>query len=177
MTMMSTTSSQQPVEDATEHASRSATTLLVAVGSSADESPAVKLSAALARQQHARVHVVHVREHQVYGGAVVSSETADEARQLVEKAMSEIRSEGVEATGHMLRTIAGHVPAAILSEAADVGAAQIIIDAKRPGSVFRRRTTQRLLRRSWLPVVIAPCARTRRQLVAGTSEPSSRRAA
>jgi hypothetical protein len=94
---------------------------------------------------------VHVREHQVYGCAVVGFESSDDAHRVVEKAVSEIRGEGVGATGRVVRTIIGHVPAAILREADDVDADEIIIDSQRAGALLRRRTTQRLLRRSWLP--------------------------
>jgi nucleotide-binding universal stress UspA family protein len=176
MTMKSALTSQQLVQETAEEADRPMTILLVAVGSSADESPAVKLGTALAREHGARVHVVHVREHQVYGCAVVGFESSDDAHRVVEKAVSEIRGEGVGATGRVVRTIIGHVPAAILSEADDVDADEIIIDSQRAGALLRRRTTQRLLRRSWLPVVVAPYPGAGRDHAALTRQQSVRRA-
>jgi nucleotide-binding universal stress UspA family protein len=170
------TTSQQLVQETAEEADRPLTTLLVAVGSSPDRSPAVKLGAALAREHGARVHVVHVREHQVYGCAVVGFESSEDAHRLVDKAVSEIRGEGIEATGRVVRTIVGHVPNAILSEADDVGADEIIIDSQRAGALLRRRTTQRLLRRSWLPVVVAPCPAAGRGHAAVARQQAMRRA-
>jgi nucleotide-binding universal stress UspA family protein len=145
----------QFTDGAFEPASHSLTTVLVAIGRS-DDQKAVKLGVAVARDQGARVCVFHATERQVYGRGSFDLETPEEARQLVESALSEIRHEGVEASGHVVRTLIGHVPEAILQEAADVGAGEIIVGAKRCGGFFRRGTAERLLRRTWLPVLVAP---------------------
>jgi nucleotide-binding universal stress UspA family protein len=147
---------------ASERASHSLTTVLVAVGGSDDPNSAVRLGAAIARDQGARVRVVHATERQIYGRGSFDLETPEEARQLVESALSEIRLEGVEASGHVVHTIVGHVPDAILHEAAEVNADEIIVGAKRDRGLFHRGTAERLLRHSWLPVVVAPRPGTRR---------------
>jgi len=149
-------------------------TVLLAVGRSDEQNPAVKLGTAVARDRGARVRVVHATERQVYGRGSFDLESPEEARQLVESVLCEVRREGVEASGHVVRTLVGHVPEAILSEAADVGADEIVVGAKRHGGLFRRGTAERLLRRSWVPVLVAPRQSERSGRAVLKEEPSRR---
>ncbi|MFZ0172382.1 MAG: universal stress protein [Acidimicrobiales bacterium] len=160
-----TAPSMQFADETVEPVGRSLKRVLVAVDRFDTQGSAAKLGAALAREHDAEVRVVHVTERQVSGRARFELETPEEARQLVEDAVSEIKRQGVEASGHVVRAILGHAAQAILAEAANFGADEIVIGAKRSGSIFGRRTRERLFRHSSLPVVVAP--RPSEQLRAG----------
>ncbi|HXY45372.1 MAG TPA: universal stress protein [Acidimicrobiales bacterium] len=139
-----------------EPVGRSLRRVLVAVDRFDTQHTAVKLAISLAREHGAEVHVVHVNERQIFGRAAFELETPEEGRQLVEEAVSEIRREGLQADGRVVRGLVGQIAAVIIAEASNVGADEIIIGAKRSDSLFGRRTRERLLRHSSLPVVVAP---------------------
>jgi nucleotide-binding universal stress UspA family protein len=141
-----------------EPAGHSLTTVLVAVGGSGDQTTVVKLGAAVARDYGARVCVVHATERQVSGRASFDLETPEEAREIVENAMSDVRRQGVATSGYIVLTSVGHVPDAILQKAADVGADEIIVGAKSHGGRLLRGKAERLLRRSPYSWLLAPAS-------------------
>jgi len=143
-------------DETTEPIDRSSRPVLIAIGSFDEGHSAVKFGAAIARERGARACVLHVRERQILGRAAFDMETADEGVRLVEDAVSELEREGVEASGSVGRVIVGKVAEAILDQAASVGANEIVLGAKRSGGLVSRRTRERLLRRSSLPVLVAP---------------------
>jgi nucleotide-binding universal stress UspA family protein len=151
--------------------------VLVAVDGLDRQHSAVKFAAALARERSARVCVVHVREREFFGRASFDLETAEEARLLVDDAVSELEQEGVEASGYVVRALVGQVGEVILDEAAKVGAEEIVLGAKRFGGLLSRRTRERLLRRSSLPVLVAPRPHERAGRGEAGAEPGRRRAA
>jgi nucleotide-binding universal stress UspA family protein len=144
------------IDETTDPLGGSSGPVLVAVGSFDEPHSATKFGAALARERGARVCVVHVTEREFFGRATFDVETASEARRLLEEAVSDLEREGVEASGSVVRAIAGKVAEAILDQAANVGAGEIVLGAKRSGGIFGRRTRERLLRRSSVPVLVAP---------------------
>ena len=148
--------SMRSADEIAESADRSCKRVLVAVDRFDDQGSAVKLGASIARERSAQVVVVHVRERQNLGRGSFDFETPEQARQLVDAAVSELRQQGVEASGRVVRALVGQVARAILDEAADVGADEIVIGAKGSGGFFGRRTRERLLRRSSLPILVAP---------------------
>jgi nucleotide-binding universal stress UspA family protein len=151
--------STRSVDETTEPIGPSSRPVLVAVGNFDEAHSAVKLGAALARERGTRAYVVHVTEREFFGRGGFDVETASEARRLVAGAVSDLEREGVEASGAVVRVIAGKVAEAILEQAANVGANEIVLGAKRSGGIFSRRTRERLLRRSSLPVLVAPALR------------------
>jgi nucleotide-binding universal stress UspA family protein len=150
-----TSSSMRSAEEITEPVQASKR-VLVAIDRLDAQNSALSLGAALGRERDAQVCVVHVREHEHFGRASFDLETPEEASQLVDDAVAELRRQGVEASGRVVRALVGQAADAILVEASNVGAGEIIIGARRYGSIFGRRTRERLLRRSALPILVAP---------------------
>jgi len=130
--------------------------VLIALDGFDTQHAAVKFGTDLARETGAPVWVVHVREREVFGRARFYLETEEEARQLVDEAVAEIRKEGVRADGYVVEAVVGRTADALIDAAGQVGAGRIVIGAKRSGGILGRRTRERLLRRSALPVLVAP---------------------
>jgi nucleotide-binding universal stress UspA family protein len=151
-----TAPSMRSADEIGEPVGRSLKRVLVAVDRFDTQSSAVNLAAALATEHGAQIFVVHVREHEHFGRASFDLETPDEANYVLDAAVSDLRRKGVEASGRVVRALVGQTAAAILLEAANVGADEIVIGSKRSGSLFGRRTRERLLRRSTLPILVAP---------------------
>lgn len=132
--------------------------LLLGVDDSGSGPVAVSFAAALARTHRAEVRVVHVNTF-VLGGRGQTALTSGEARDLVARAVRELREYGVPATGLVCRATPANV-AARLAEAADEWRADGIVLGSRRLRRFPRLRGQglreRVLRHSTLSVLAAP---------------------
>lgn len=135
---------------------RSQPRVLVAVDQFDESATAVHLAVARAFESGARIFVVHVLERMFYGRCSYDLESPAEAWALVDDAVSAIRRMDIEASGHVARALVGQAADAIIAEAAKVGAAEIVIGCVRHRTLLGRRTRERLLRRSPIPVLVAP---------------------
>jgi nucleotide-binding universal stress UspA family protein len=132
--------------------------ILLALDSTESSEVAVSFATAMARQSGSSVRVVHVNEILV-GGRGYAAETERESMEIVDRAVGDLRREGVDADGvhHLANcfTIADRIAEA----AQDWGADVIVFGSKRRrwlprlgGAGLRERVTGI----SGLPVLVAP---------------------
>ena len=151
--------------------------IVVAVDQFDADLSAVKLATALGLKSGAKMRVVHVREREVYAPRTFILETMDEAKDLVDRAATELRQVGLEVDGVITSAWVGKTSQAILAAADDFGADAIVIGRPRARRVFGRRTRERLLRSSSVPVLVAPRPGAGGTDRSSQGEPAARRAA
>lgn len=105
--------------------------------------------------------MVHVREGDCAHGHPYL-ETADEAWDVVNEAVFELRMAGVGASGEVRRSRLGHVGEAIVAEAAAWRADAIVLGAGRSTFLarlpWRRTVIDRVRYGASVPVIVAPAA-------------------
>ncbi|HEX5951308.1 MAG TPA: universal stress protein [Actinomycetota bacterium] len=104
--------------------------ILLAVDGSEHSAKAVPVAGDLARRYAGEVVVLHVREHEVTWGADIDVETADEARDLVDGVVRELKNEGTNVRGEVVRVPLGQTPRAILDIARDEGVGMIVMGTR-----------------------------------------------
>jgi nucleotide-binding universal stress UspA family protein len=133
--------------------------LLLAIDESEASEVATAFAAAVANRCSASVHVFFVNEYLV-GGRGLALRTNDEARDLVTKAVLELRDCGVRAGGSACRASYRDVAARITTTAVEQGAEAIIMGSQRSRSRLSRflspKVRERTTRLTALPVLIAP---------------------
>ena len=118
----------------------------------------IESASRLARQSIAAVAVFHGIEF-VGRGCAAPLETRQEGQLVVEEAVFDLRMAGVGATGSVRPCFNRDVGRMILEEAERWRADLIVVGGRRgrgPGRVLGRGTRERVLRRSPIPVVVAP---------------------
>ena len=131
--------------------------IAVAVGGRKNEA-AVKYAAALAKESGAVVRVVHLREREIYRGQSFVIESADDAEQVVDTALAELREAGVAASSSVRIASVGREGVNIVDEALGWGADAIVLG---PGPrrswrrLFGRGVCEQVLRTSTIPVIVA----------------------
>ena len=111
--------------------------LAIDAGPAAHAATAKAIEIAMARP--APVDVLHVHEIEIVGDAAIDRESLDQARAFVNDRLAELRTGGVVATGHVLRSVADHanIGRLIAEYAARVGAALIVIGEPTAGAFAR----------------------------------------
>jgi len=104
--------------------------ILLAVDGSEHSAKAVPVAGDLARRYGGEVVVLHVREHEVTWGADIDVETADEARELVDGVVRELKDVGTNVRGELVRVPLGQTPRAILDIAHDEGVGLIVMGTR-----------------------------------------------
>lgn len=104
--------------------------ILLAVDGSEHSARAVPVAGDLARRYGGEVVVLHVREHEVTWGADIDVETADEARELVDGVVRELKDVGTNVRGELVRVPLGQTPRAILDIARDEGVGLIVMGTR-----------------------------------------------
>ena len=105
-------------------------TILLAVDGSEHSRKAVTVAGDLSRRYGGEVIVLHVREHEVTWGADIDVETAAEARSLVDDVVRELKDEGTNVRGEVVRVPLGQTPRAILDLAREEGAGLIVMGTR-----------------------------------------------
>lgn len=118
---------------------------------------ATSFTVALARENGAVVHVVHVNEY-LLGGRGITTETHLEAAEIVATALRAMHDAGVRATGVTYRTTPFDLPAVMCDVADHVEADLIVVGSRRRRrhALVRRGMRDRIMRRTSLPVLAAP---------------------
>lgn len=129
--------------------------ILLALDATDSGPVAASFTVALARSCDASVHVVHVNEC-LAGARGTTCESPDEAVDVVARALAELHSAGIRATGVTYRTRPSDVPAALSDLAVQYRADVIVLGSRRRRFRLFRGTRERVARRSQLPVVTAP---------------------
>jgi len=131
------------------------------------QSPALVAAAArLARQSHAEVLVLSVRERSYARGLAWDIHQPGDIAETVSRAIYELDRAGVRARGLIRTARAGQVADEIIYAAHKHHADEIIIGSSRRswlGGLLRGSVAPRVLRRSDLPVVAVPTKRLLRQ--------------
>lgn len=104
--------------------------ILLAVDGSAPSRRAIPIAGDLARRYQGEVLVFHVREHEFTWGTDVDVETADEARDLVDEVVRQLKDDGVSARGEVRRVPLGQTPRAILDASRDENVGIIVIGTR-----------------------------------------------
>jgi nucleotide-binding universal stress UspA family protein len=104
--------------------------ILLAVDMSHHARKAVPAAAELAKAGGGSVHVLHVRELYYPVPPRVVGDSPEEAQELVDGVVAELKQAGVEADG-MVRTSTGGSPAStILEEARELGAGMVVVGSR-----------------------------------------------
>lgn len=104
--------------------------ILLAVDGSEHSRKAVPVAGDLSRRYGGEVIVLHVREHEVTWGADIDVETADEALELVDGVVRELKDSGANVRGEVVRVPLGQTPRAILDLAHDEGVGLIVMGTR-----------------------------------------------
>jgi len=132
--------------------------LLVAIDRSSSTPVTLSYVTALARQDDASVHVLHVNRYLV-GGRGITELPESEATALVDDAVRLLADEGVAATGSVARSTCFNIGAVVADEALDHQSQVVVLGSrrrKRLPAIFGQGTRERITRASALPVLTAP---------------------
>ena len=134
--------------------------VLVGIDGSPHAAKALSGARELATLSGAEVRVVHVRElASVPGGrgGPIPSEGRDEAQKLVDGAVAELTSAGLNVTGAVLSGFAGHVAKVLLDEASEWGADVMVLSSRGLSDLAGLvvgSTTHKVLHLGHLPVLV-----------------------
>jgi len=104
--------------------------ILLAIDGSEHSLKAVPVAGDLARRYQGEVLVLHVREHEISWGADIDIETADEARNLVDGVVRDLKDAGTNVRGEVVRVALGQTPRAILDVAQEEGVGLIVMGTR-----------------------------------------------
>lgn len=104
--------------------------ILLAVDGSEHSLRAVPVAGDLARRYEGEVIVLHVREHQVTWGADIDIETDPEATKLVDDVVRELKEQGTNVRGEVVRVPTGNAAKAIVDTAHREGVDLIVMGSR-----------------------------------------------
>jgi nucleotide-binding universal stress UspA family protein len=148
-------------------------TLLLAIDQFAPGQAAVDFTIGFATRSHAAVCVFHVRE-QHRSLRVPPLESAEEAGQLIDRAVCAIEQAGVPAEGRVRLGRDDHVGDFIVEEASAAGCNAIVLGSLRlrgPRRIAGHGVRECVVRTTPLPVIITPTALSCRRLDPTTLAP------
>jgi nucleotide-binding universal stress UspA family protein len=149
--------------------------ILVAINQPDQGQAALDLVRQLATEGITEVRILHLRERELSGYRWYAREKRDQASFVTESAIFELRMEGFAAGGAVRYAIVDRVAEGILNEARLFEADLIVLGGPRRGEFLARlfgSVTERVLRRSGCPVVVAPRrGKGRKQPAAASSAP------
>jgi nucleotide-binding universal stress UspA family protein len=131
------------------------TRVLVSVEDLSQVRQAVELALGTGASQ---ARVLHLSLREIAGGRRFSLETEAEAARIVEATVLELRMAGIETSGVIRYTMVGKEADAIVAEAAEWGAEEILLGSKRRGQLATRllgSVTLRVLQHAPCPVLVA----------------------
>lgn len=131
--------------------------ILLAVDGSAHSRKASEFAGDLGRTYHAEVVVLHVREHELTWGADVDVESPDEASELVDGIVRELKEAGTSARGEVRRAPLGSTPREILAVAEEEGASLIVMGTRgltEWGSLLMGSVAHKVLHLATCPVLV-----------------------
>ena len=104
--------------------------ILLAVDGSETSLRTVPVTRETAVRFGAEVTVLHVREHEYSWGSDIDLETPDEATELVDGIVRQLKEEGVSARPEVRRVVLGLAPQEILRVAKDIDAQLIVMGTR-----------------------------------------------
>ena len=134
--------------------------VLVALDESVHAKPALDTAIMVSKGFGAEVRVVHVLETGFVGRAgAINLESADEARGVVNGALTTLEAAGLKATGIVRASMHGRLAAEINDEAVESGADVVVVGTRGLSEfegIFVGSTSHRLLHLSKVPVIVVP---------------------
>jgi nucleotide-binding universal stress UspA family protein len=109
--------------------------VLLAVDGSQHSAKAVPVAMDIAKKSGGEMVVFHARELMIAKGEAYALEDASEARELVDRIVGEVASDGVKACGHVVTAQEGRAARAILQEAEAEGADAIVMGCRGHGDL------------------------------------------
>jgi nucleotide-binding universal stress UspA family protein len=140
--------------------------ILLAVDMSDHARKAVPAASELARAGGGSVHVLHVRELYYPVPPTVVGDTPEEAQQLVDGVVAELKQAGVEADGAVRPSTGGSPAAAILEHAREVGAGLVVVGSRglsNLGGLLLGSVAHKVIQLSSCPVLVVRDEETLRQ--------------
>lgn len=104
--------------------------ILLAVDGSEHSLRAVPVAGHLARRYEGEVIVLHVREHELTWGADIDIETDHEAAKLVDDVVRELKEQGTNVRGEVVRVPHGNAAKAIVDTAHREGMGLIVMGSR-----------------------------------------------
>jgi nucleotide-binding universal stress UspA family protein len=133
--------------------------ILVAVDASEPSARAVAFVRDLARDHGSDIVVLHAIPRSVSRSGTSELEVPEEARELVDGMVRELKDAGANARGEVIRVREGHISRAIVETAGTVGADAIVLGARGHadfGGLFIGSVTHRVLHLAETPVIVVP---------------------
>jgi nucleotide-binding universal stress UspA family protein len=131
--------------------------ILLAVDDSEPSTRATKVAGELGSKFGAEVLVLHVRERMRGRAGAFDLETVEEAHEMVDRTVAELKDAGVSARGEVGHGVAGHSARAIV-EAAETEDAGMIVMGSRGltdfGGLFMGSVTHKVLHLAEIPVTV-----------------------
>lgn len=140
--------------------------ILLAVDMSDHARKAVPAAAELARAGGGSVHVLHVRELHYPVPPTVVGDSPEEAQQLVDGVVENLKQAGVEADGVVRTSTGGSPAAAILEQAREVGAGLVVVGSRglsNLGGLLLGSVAHKVIQLSTCPVLVVRDEETLRQ--------------
>ncbi len=132
--------------------------ILLAMDDSEPSARAATLAGELGSKFGAEIVVLHVRERMIGRAGAFELETDEEAHELVDRTVAQLKDAGASARGEVAHGIAGHSARAII-EAAEVEHAGIIVMGSRGltdfGGLFLGSVAHKVLHLAEIPVTVA----------------------
>ncbi len=120
------------------HAQRiGARRILLAIDETDASRRATEVAADLAQRNHGSVFVLHIRERQVVRHGVIATELSEDAAELVNTVVYELRRKGVEADGQVFTARFGQVGRAIADAAGQLESELIVMGFHRRSRLRR----------------------------------------
>lgn len=133
--------------------------ILVATDSSEPSERAVEFAAGLAKDHGSEIIVLHAVPRVVSRFGTSDLEEPDEARELVDKIVRDLKDRGLNAHGEVVRVLEGHMARGIVESAATADADVILMGTRGRsdfGGLFLGSVTHRVLHLAEKPVIVVP---------------------
>ncbi|MFF5408609.1 universal stress protein [Streptomyces misionensis] len=133
--------------------------ILVAVDPTPARQTVLRMAGELARLTDAEVHVLHIVTTTVAGDAVLTVESDEAGRDVLNEALSQLLGMGVKADGQILHTLTIQVADAVSRAATDFRADLLVISPHHRSSLaalFNPRVSDAVAHRSRIAVLLAP---------------------
>jgi nucleotide-binding universal stress UspA family protein len=133
--------------------------ILVATDSSEPSERAVEFAAGLAKDHGSEIIVLHAVPRVVSRFGTSDLEEPDAARELVDEIVRDLKDQGLNARGEVVRVLEGHMARGIVESAVSADADVILMGTRGRsdfGGLFLGSVTHRVLHLAEKPVIVVP---------------------
>lgn len=133
--------------------------ILLAIDASEPSTRALAFVEELAKAQGSEIVVLHAIPRWVSPHGTGEIEIPEESRELVDRAVRDLKDASANARGEVIRVLEGHVSRGIVETAGTVGADAIVMGTRGRsdfGGLFIGSVTHRVLHLAEVPVIVVP---------------------